>query len=94
MVSNNLSERNPNDIEPESNWRLNRSSNYNLNGLNDRYVELNNILQEKEERIRLNNLVSECLFLDQATGDNLQRSMSMKWADTTQQSLASRIGKS
>ena len=94
MVSNNLSEINPNDMEPESNWRLNRSSNYNSNGLNDRYVELNNILQEQEERLRLNNLVSECLFLDQANGDKQQRSMSMKWADTTQQSLASKIGKS
>ena len=80
-------------MEPESNWRLNRSSNYSLNMVNDRYVELNNILQEQEERLRLNNLVSECLYLDQPPGGKQQKSMSMKWADTTQQSLANRIGK-
>ena len=92
FVSNELSENDRNDIEPSSNWRLDRSTNYNINGLNDRYIELNNILREQEERVALNNLVSECLFLDQAAGHKEQRTKNMKWADTTQQSLASRIG--
>ena len=92
LVSNEISENDRNRIEPSSNWRLDRSTNYNINGLNDRYIELNNILREQEERVALNNLVSECLFLDQATGNKQQRTKNTKWADATEQSLASRIG--
>ena len=92
LVSNEQSENDREHIEPSSNWRLDRSANFNINGLNDRYIELNNILREKEERVALNNLVSECLFLDQAAGNKQQRTNDMKWADATQQSLASRIG--
>ena len=94
MVSNHIPERDIYDPNSVSNWRLDRSSNFNVNGLNERYIELNNILKDQEERVRLNNLVSECLFFDQATNNKHQDATDMKWANATQKSLASRIGKS
>ena len=92
MVSSHEPARNIHDSKPISNWRLDRSSNLNENGLNDRYIELNNILREQEHRGRLSNLVSECLFLDQTTNNKHQGTTNMKWANATQKSLAGKIG--
>ena len=96
MVVNGLQEEDTEANDSTSNIHrtlIHDASNLNSQKMKSGYVELSNILRERDDCMPMNKLVSECLFLDHVTKNNRNPSLNSKWANASKKPTYIDIGK-